>query len=382
MQEHREQQGDAKILVLEDDDAQRETLTSILTEEGFDVCACSQAAEAFAQLRIGNTDVAIVDLCLPDISTKELLIQLQPYSDHVAIIINTAFSSLDTAKNAVNLGAVGYIEKAGDPECLVRQVHRAFQTRLRQYAGQLEQAVAVRTRELQQANEDLRQSERKLKSLASELTLTEERLRRDIATQLHDTISQTLAMAKVEVASLREAVSDTQMRVRLAHILDSLDQALNDSRSLTSQLSHPILHVLGFEKALDKWVDEEARVKCGLHTVFETDSQDKPLDEDVSAVLFRGVRELLMNVVKHAQASSIYVSIARQKDQIVVALRDDGNGFKAQEVMSQTDGFGLLSIQEALNRLGGRLIIESVPKAGCTATMTAPLKVKEHTEVG
>jgi PAS domain S-box-containing protein len=221
---------------------------------------------------------------------------------------------------------------------------------------------------------DHKLAEKKLRTLAAELTLTEERLRRHIATKLHDTISQSMAMTKMEIDTLCERVSDQPIGKDLNRILQMVSQTLLESRTLTSELSYPLLSVLGFEKTVEKWLEEDAQTKYGLAVSYENDTQLKPLDEDVCAVLFRGVRELLVNVAKHAQANTAHVSIRRDKKQIVVTLKDDGIGCDPEKAMSQGDGFGLLSIYEALNRLDGHLVIKSSPKLGCEAIMTAPIR--------
>ncbi len=219
-----------------------------------------------------------------------------------------------------------------------------------------------------------------LKHLASELTLTEERLRRDVAAQLHDTISQTLAMINVEIASLRETLSDEALRGSLDDIKESLARTLEQSRALTSQLCYPVLNVLGFEKAVEKWLADEIGAKYNIHTVYENDSHEKPLDEDIRAVLFRGVRELLMNVVKHAQATTVSVSLTRRNNHIVIVIKDDGQGCDLEKNVYQSKGFGILSIQEALQRLGGQVTFASESHAGFKAIMIAPLKIKNNSQ--
>jgi len=227
------------------------------------------------------------------------------------------------------------------------------------------------------AENKLHEYQKKLRTMAAEMTLTEERLRRHIATKLHDTISQSMAMTKMEIDALCERVSDNPIHKDLKRIRQLMSQTLLDSRTLTSELSYPLLSVLGFEKTAEKWLEEEARTKYGLTVYYDNDAQPKPLDEDVCAVLFRGMRELIVNVAKHAQANTVRVSIQRKENQIVVSLKDDGIGCDPDEAMSQSDGFGLLSIYEALNRLDGQLVITSSPNAGCQAIMTAPIKQDE-----
>ena len=225
-----------------------------------------------------------------------------------------------------------------------------------------------------QAEQQFQNYQTKLKALASELTLTEERLKRTIATELHDRISQSLAMCKLNLtAMLQDSVIDTRTRAILADITESLGQTLRESRELTSQLSYPTLTILGLERAIDIWLQEEIGEKYGLQTRFEDDEQDKPVSEDIQAVLFRSVRELLMNAVKHARADQVDVTIRRHDKDIVVSVSDNGVGFDVGNIMKTGGGFGLFSVKEALERLAGALHAESIPGSGCKITLNMPL---------
>ena len=167
----------SRLLIVDDDDAHRQTLAAILEAEGFDLTACATAQEAMGHLLRGGFGVAIVDLRLPDLSGTQLLQKLQDLAGHVDVIVHTAYSSYESARDAVNLGAFGYVEKGGDPGELVRHVHRAFQARLRRYAEELESAVAERTRELQEVNAALRQEIAERKRAEEELRESEAKYR-------------------------------------------------------------------------------------------------------------------------------------------------------------------------------------------------------------
>jgi signal transduction histidine kinase len=141
-------------------------------------------------------------------------------------------------------------------------------------------------------------------------------------------------------------------------------------------LSDPALNVLGLSSTVEKWLQDEVEVKHGIATEFEDDMEAKPLDDDLRAVLFRSVRELLANVVRHAHATLVTVSITRAGNRIAVVVEDNGVGFDPEEVMARSQGFGILSIRQALERLDGSLNIESRPRAGSRITLLGPLKIK------
>jgi PAS domain S-box-containing protein len=228
-----------------------------------------------------------------------------------------------------------------------------------------------------QAEQKLLEDQVKLKSLASELTLAEERERRQIASELHDQISQSLVFSKMKLRELSKSEIGEELAEGLDEVCKTLDRTIAATRSLTFDLSPPVLYELGLEKAVAEWLAEQIEKRYSIKTEFEDDGQLKPLDDDIRVLLFRNVRELLINVVKHANAPKVRVSISRTNNQICIVVEDDGVGFDPSEVASRTDpaaGFGLFSIRERLEQLGGRLMIESTPGHGSKITMVAPLK--------
>ena len=237
--------------------------------------------------------------------------------------------------------------------------------------------------EPKKAEEKLLAYQGQLKSLASELSLAEERERRRIAVELHDRISQSLVISKVKLEALRESASSAELGKTLDEVCNSLGQTIADTRSLTFDLSSPILYELGLEAAVAEWLTEQIGEKYGIATEFEDDGLPKPLDDDIRILLFRDVRELLTNVVRHADAHKVKVSICKVGSRIRVSVEDDGVGFEPAEVVSmaaETNGFGLFSIRERLEELGGHLEIESERGRGSRITMMAPLESRKNTE--
>ena len=230
-----------------------------------------------------------------------------------------------------------------------------------------------------QAEQELQEYQGRLKALASELTLAEERERRRIAADLHDHVSQSLALARIQLGKARDVSSESRRNVLIDDALQTLMEASQDTRSLIFELSSPLLNELGLETAVSAWLRDQIGTAYNLETKFVDDNQEKPLTEDVRAILFRNVRELLANVVRHAQATAIQVSLARQGSEIKITIQDDGLGFDPRSVLHQIHprgGFGLFSIQERMADLGGSFEISSTPGKGCTAVLTAPLDIE------
>jgi len=231
--------------------------------------------------------------------------------------------------------------------------------------------------ERKRAEEKLLDYQMQLKALASQLTLAEEHERYRLATELHDRIAQSLVVSKLRLETVRDSDSSADLAKVLNETARSIEQIIQDVRLLTFELSSPILNELGFEDAVAEWLTEQIDKKHDIATEFEDDGQPKPLDDDTLAVLFRDVRELLVNAVKHAYATKIKVSVCRVDKHICVSVEDNGAGFNPAEIVTmavRTGRFGLFSIRERLEELGGHLEIKSTPGYGTRITVTAPLK--------
>lgn len=280
----------------------------------------------------------------------------------------------------------------------VEQVLRQTEESLRLAKDDLEDRVRQRTSDLERVNEQLRseiatrkkaetkllQYQDQLRSLASALSLAEERTRRRIATDVHDHIGQNLAMVRIKLQVLAESVHDAEQAGTARQISDMIAQAIESVRSLTFEISPPVLYELGFEAAVE-WLLRKARNQQALTTTFLDDGRKKPLDENVRVFLFQAVRELVTNVQKHAKAKTLTVSISRVNNDIQVHVTDDGVGFdkeKVGAVYPNPRGFGLFSIRERLSCIGGRLKIDSAPGKGTDITVTAPLAAKERDKGG
>ncbi|MBN1975388.1 MAG: PAS domain S-box protein [Sedimentisphaerales bacterium] len=239
------------------------------------------------------------------------------------------------------------------------------------------QAVVRDITSRKKAEENILRYQEQLKSLASQLTLTEEKERYRIATELHDHISQYLAVSRIKLDEILHSSSSAEERKIIKQINQWLNHAMEESRTLTFDLSSPILHELGFERAVAAWLEDEIQRKHKIETEFLSDQLPKPLDDDICVLLFRNVREILFNIIKHAHAGKVKVSVITVNGNIQVKVEDDGVGFDPAEVAATAaikSKFGLFSIRERLEHFGGHMEIDSSPGKGCRITLLAPLK--------
>jgi signal transduction histidine kinase len=216
-----------------------------------------------------------------------------------------------------------------------------------------------------------------LRSLTCQLAQTEERERRRLAVDLHDLIGQPLAVIKMKLNALKNASYSSGHATAIRDVLELLESAIHNTRSLTYDLSPPALYDLGLEAGLESLL-EKFQERYAIRYEYEDDGKEKPVEDEVGILLYRCVSELLINVVKHAKAQLVKVSISREDGQVLITIEDDGIGFAIPETEGGARGFGLFSIREGLNWIGGSFAIQSEPGCGTHATLTAPLKQAEN----
>ena len=219
---------------------------------------------------------------------------------------------------------------------------------------------------------------RKLRSLISRLSLSEEHERQRIAAQVHDRVNQTLALCRMKLGALAKSAPSPHFAEQLDEINHIIRQLIEEIRSFTFELGSPLLYELGFEKAVEH-LTKQVQEDHGILANFEDDGEPKPLGDDIRVLLFQIVRELLSNVVRHAQACNVHVYIQRQGSDIFITVEDDGVGFDTRKITSGSNksdmGFGLFSIRERLSYLDRQLRIESEPGYGTRITVVAPLRL-------
>ncbi|MBS1213575.1 MAG: sensory transduction histidine kinase [Proteobacteria bacterium] len=236
-----------------------------------------------------------------------------------------------------------------------------------------ERILAERNAEVQRLAEQLR-------ALASDLSQTEQRERRRLATALHDNIQQLLVSAQMQLSLIKrqhpEVIQSTAQGVA-----SILAEALDASRSLTVELCPPVLHQSGLASALT-WLAARMREQQQFRLHLRTSNYAEPSNPDDRAFLFEAVRELLLNAVKHSGVREAHLAMIRTKDeQCRIIVEDKGSGFDTANIRpGPSSGFGLFAIQQRLLYMGGTLEIESTPGRGTRAVLSIPIGHAETPE--
>lgn len=227
-----------------------------------------------------------------------------------------------------------------------------------------------------EAEEKLIHYQEQLRSLAAELVVAEENERRRIATLLHDGIGQVLASVNLQLKLIHETITRNEPRISLEEVIELIEKTIEDTRSLTFDLSPPIIFESKLSDSL-KWLLHRYAEKLNIPGSFEDDDILLDIDEPVRILLFHVYRELLVNVSKHAEAKTLKGSFYHSEGKLIITLEDDGIGFNVNKTETNNfefSGYGLFSIRERIRHLDGNMELESEPGGGTRIALSIPLK--------
>jgi signal transduction histidine kinase len=351
-----------RIVIIEDSEDDAILLLRALQQGGYEPASerVDTEEDLRAALNRGSWDLILSDYAMPNFSAQAALKIVKAYCLDIPFIIVSGAVGEDAAVAMMKAGAHDYLRKDNLARLIATIDRELRETQERQMR--------------RQAEEQVHQYESELRSLASELSLAEERQRRLLATDLHDGIGQILVLAQIKLGELRKSAENTSMPANIDEIRKLLDQAIHDTRALTTQLSPPILYDLGLEAAL-KWLCEQVQKQHNLKFRFNADARVETLEIDVKVVIFQSVRELLRNVVRHSKAKSFEICMESRNGRVLIKITDNGAGFDQTKMGAhfyKNRSFGLFSIRERLKALGGELIIESQPGNGTRVVVAVP----------
>jgi PAS domain S-box-containing protein len=254
-----------------------------------------------------------------------------------------------------------------------RSIHVLFSAKL---FGENIFGMVMDITERKHAEKKILEHQERLSALSSQLILAEELERRRIATDLHDQVSQNLALSCLQLSAAIQSVDDIALKKQFDELNQTLISASKDTRNLIFDLSSPTMHELGLGPAISEWIDDKLIQRHGLDVQLVDKLKRDSLDLNQSAILFRSVRELLTNIVKYARADKVNVLLEHEGNDIRITVKDNGIGFspeQARQSISAEGGLGLFSIEERMTGLGGSMVIDSKAHHGTTIVLMIPL---------
>lgn len=330
-------------------------MADILQQQGCELLVASTGKEGMAQIAAtaGPITVAVVDLRLPDLDGVRVLQAIKRASPFTEVIILTGYASLDTAVESLKEEAFDYLRKPVAPEVLIKTVERAIDRSARR-----------------QTEEVLKQRDQELAKLSTRLLEVQEEERKRLSRDLHDNLGQILAASHMALDLAEQAESLLTARAHLSQLKALLDMADERLRQLSFALRPSLLDDLGLLPALQELL-EQASVYSSVSLTLRAEGVYHRLPPDVETALYRICQEALTNILRHAQARSATIALWKEEERVRLAIEDDGQGFRVEEVLlARRERLGLIGMQERVRLVGGTLTILSSPGQGTRIEVT------------
>ena len=268
-----------------------------------------------------------------------------------------------------------YITKSG------KRISMLFSSAvLKNKEGKLEGAVCIArdVTKRKQAEEALRESERELHFLSSQLLTAQEKERKRLSIELHDELGQSLMVLKLKLRSIREELRNDQsgLIAQCDEVIGYIKEVTENVRRLSMDLSPSILEDLGPSAAI-QWLVDNFNKHYDIECSLEMMEIEKLFSQEYQITIYRIIQECLTNIAKHAQATHVSISIKKKDGQVIFLLEDNGKGFNVKEILGKDlskKGLGLSAMYERIRMIGASLDIWSQEGSGTKITFTIPIK--------
>lgn len=341
------------VLIVDDDPTARETLVAMLEGEGYDLQLAKDGIQALRMLERLQPDLILLDIMMPGMDGFEVCrrIRSTPQLAEVPIIILTALDDRDSLLNGIESGADDFLTKPADRRELIARVRTII--RLNRYHTLMEQ------------REDIRH-------MAERVVAAQEEERQRISRELHDDLGQALTTHLLALRNLQQDLSlpVEVMFERLQSLYDQSYEIFVKVRRLAQDLRPPVLDALGLRVAMQTYCTEFTR-RTLLPVIFESDPILPALPDIYNITLYRVLQEALTNVVKHAQATQVWVDLSVEEDMVHLTVQDNGIGFGEEQ--SGSNGIGLAGLGERITLARGTLNLSSAPGRGTVLSAQFPL---------
>lgn len=341
------------ILIVDDTPTARETLVAMLEGEKYQLELAEDGFEALKMLEKLTVDLILLDVMMPGMDGFEVCrrIRSTPKLAEVPIVILTALDDRASLLRGIESGADDFLSKPLDRHELIARVRTI--TRLNRYHILMEQRENMR-------------------EMAERVVTAQEQERQRISREMHDDLGQALTTHMLALRNLQSDLTlpTEAMAERLQVLYEQAFEIFGKVRNLAHNLRPPVLDALGLKVAMQTYCTEFSR-RTRLPVIFEVD-EDLPILPDIyNVTLYRVLQEALTNIVKHAQASQVWVDLTVEDKTVTLTVQDNGHGFV--EGNTQSDGIGLTGLRERMLLAGGRFNISSSPVRGTIVLAQFPM---------
>jgi signal transduction histidine kinase len=342
------------ILIVDDSASARETLSALLEGQGYQLFMAENGLEALQLAQKIQPDVILLDVMMPGMDGFETCRQIRAITDlaEVPIIILTALDDQESLISGIEAGADDFCHKPIDRRELLARVRTI--TRLNRYRTLAEQRE-------------------QLSELAIQVVKAQEAERLRISRELHDDLGQALTTHLMEIRNLQSdlTIPVPVLFARLETLHKQNYEVFVKIRSLAHDLRPPVLDALGFKQAFQTYCGEfSSRTKLPID--LQIDANLPELSDVYAVVLYRVLQEALTNIVKHAQASRVWVELEMDGDIVNMTIQDNGRGLPNKD--EKVSGIGIKGMKERMTLVGGVVLLHSPSEGGTILEAYLPLK--------
>jgi signal transduction histidine kinase len=338
-----------RILVVDDEELNRILLSTNLQESGYTVETAEDGQQALRMLRAKPFDAVLLDLLMPRMDGYDVLAEMKQDTGlrRTPIIVISSTDEMDSIVRCIEMGATDYLTKPFDPVLLHARIRGSL-------ASLHEERMAV------------------LREQFAQVTAAQEEERQRIARELHDGLVPVLASLNIRLHTVGKhlARENHPLAGEIDELADQAQASSRDIRRLIHDLRPVALDELGLVPALREHLAHCQR-EHGVAFGLAADVAER-LPASVETALFRIVQEAVNNILRHAQAQQVSVTLVRKADRVELRVVDDGLGFDTQLPRSGRH-VGLWSMRERVEQLGGQFEVRSIPGQGTTLTAVVPL---------
>jgi signal transduction histidine kinase len=341
--------GKGRILVVDDERLNRILLSTNLQESGYTVETAEDGKEALRMLRAQPFDAVLLDLVMPRMDGYQVLAEMKRDDAlrRIPVMVISSTDEMESIVRCIEMGATDYLPKPFNPVLLHARIRASL-------ASLQEERMAV------------------LREQFAQVTAAQEEERQRIARELHDGLGPALASLNIRLLTVRKLLEREGHPVtgEIEELAEQVQASIRDIRRLIHDLRPVALDELGLVPALREHL-AHCQQEHDLAIEFVADDGER-LSAAVESALFRIVQEAVNNVLRHAQARHLSVTLTRDEDQVTLRVADDGQGFDIQVPRSGRH-VGLWSMRERVEQLGGQFQVHSAPGQGTTVTTVVPL---------
>jgi signal transduction histidine kinase len=341
--------GKGRILIVDDEELNRILLSTSLQESGYNAETAEDGQQALGMLCAQPFDAVLLDLIMPKMDGFQVLAEMKRDAvlRRIPVIVISSMDEMDSIVRCIEMGATDYLTKPFDPLLLHARIRASL-------ASLHEERMAV------------------LREQFAQVTAAQEEERQRIARELHDGLGPALASFNIRLLTVRKLLEREGHAIasEIQELAEQVQASIRDIRRLIHDLRPVALDELGLVPALREHLAHCER-EHSLVIEFMADAGGR-LPAAVETALFRIVQEAVNNVLRHAQAQQVSVTLSRDVDHVELCVADDGQGFDAHIPRSGRH-VGLWSMRERVEQLGGQFEVRSVLGQGTTVTTIVPL---------